>query len=83
MDLKRSAIGYQRNSTGMAERFYFEALKRKKEIDKKYLAPYLITLLDEVEQLPKVEDSAQKAEKSLTLSTLFQNAAVYLANNHK
>ena len=64
----------------MAERFYSEALKRGKEIDRKYLPPYLINLLDDVEQLQEVEDNAQKAEKSLTLSTLFQNAAIALTN---
>ena len=80
MDLKRSAIGYHGSSPDMAERFYSEALKRGKEIDRKYLPPYLINLLDDVEKLQEVEDDAQKAEKSLTLSTLFQNAAIALTN---
>lgn len=81
MDLKRAAMGYYRNSIDVAERFYLEALKRKNDIDSKSLSPYLINLLDEAEQITILEDNTQKAEKILTLSTLFKNAAVSLANS--
>jgi len=83
MDLKRSAIGYHGSSLDMGERFYSEALKRSGEIDRKDIPPYLINLLNDVEKLQEVEDDAQKAEKSLTLSTLFQNAAVALMDDRK
>ena len=83
MDLKRTAIGYHRSSNDMAERFYSEALKRREEIDQKHLSPYLIDLLEDVENLQEIEDSAQKAERSLTLSTLFQNAAVAMTGDRK
>jgi len=83
MDLKRTAIGYHRSSNDMAERFYSEALRRKEEVDQKDLPPYLIGLLDEVEQLKEEGDDSQKAEKSLTLSTLFQNAAVAMTGDRK
>ena len=83
MDLKRAAIGYHRNSARAADRFYQEALKRKEEIDAKSLRPYLVTLLDDLERLTKVEDGLEKAEKALLLSTLFQNAAISLANGQK
>ena len=83
MDLKRSAIGYHGSSLDMGERFYSEALKRSGEIDRKDIPPYLTVLLDEVEQLKEEEDNTKKAERSLTLSTLFQNAAVALTNDRK
>ncbi|OGY26234.1 MAG: hypothetical protein A2Z24_01615 [Candidatus Woykebacteria bacterium RBG_16_44_10] len=83
MDLKRAAIGYHRNSLRSADRFYQEALKRKKEIDAKSLQPYLVSLLDDLEELTKVEDDLEKGEKALLLATLFQNAAVSLVNNRK
>ena len=77
MDLKRAAIGYYRNSTEMAERFYFEALKRKQEIDTKLVPSYLANLFGELEKLGQISNNLEKAEKALMLSTLFQNAAIF------
>jgi len=83
MDLKRAALGYYGNSKEMAECFYQEALRRKEEIDIKSVSPYLVNLLDKVDQLKKVNGNLEKAEIAHTLSILFQNAAVTLANNQK
>lgn len=75
MDLKRAALGYHRGSFSLAKRFLAEALKRKNEIDKTKTKPYLVKLLDSLEKLPR-QDIEKTAEEMLTLSTLFQNAAL-------
>lgn len=71
MDLKRVALGYFRGSDFMAERFFEEALKRREEIDKKKLEPYLVRFLQNMEKIRKEKDS----EKALLYSTIFQNAS--------
>ena len=83
MDLKRAALGWQRNSAKLAGRFYLESLKRKREIDTRSIPPYIVNLLSEVEQLEKIKDNLEKGEKALLLSTLFQNAAVTLSKISK
>lgn len=80
MDLKRVALGYHRNSLTTAERFYTEALKRDKEIDKDKVKPYLKKLLADLNCLAEEKDDQRKAEKALLLSTLFQNAAITQGN---
>lgn len=75
MDLKRVALGYFRGSNVMADKFYLEALKRREEIDKKNLKPYLIKFLNELDNLNK-EEKTKAAEDALLYSTIFQNAAV-------
>lgn len=77
LDLKRVALGYHRGSTLMTERFLQEALKRRKEIDKKSLKPYLVKLLNDMEKIKK-EERKKAAEDALFYSTIFQNASVYL-----
>ena len=77
MDLKRTALGYFRGSNSMAERFLQEALKRKKEIDKKALKPYLIKFLNDMENIKK-QDKKIAAENALLYSTIFQNASIKL-----
>lgn len=72
MDLKRVALGYQRNSLAMATQFYEEALKRKNEIDQTSLKPYVRKLLDKVDLLSNNSTGAI-AEEALMLSTLLQN----------
>lgn len=72
MDLKRVALGYHRNSLVMAERFYNEALARKKEIDPNSLKPYVLSLLDKIDSLQNNENDLI-AEEALMLSTLLQN----------
>lgn len=74
LDLKRVANGYYRGSDKVAERFLGEALRRKDEIDKKELKPYLIKLLNQISNIAK-EDKSKAAEDALLYSTLFQNAA--------
>lgn len=72
MDLKRVALGYQRNSLGMANRFYEEAHKKKGEIDLKSVKPYLRKIISKIELLKK-NNSKRIAEDALMLSTLLQN----------
>jgi len=72
MDLKRVAIGYHRGSLSMANRFYEEAVERKKEIDPSPLKPYIKKVLERIESLPSNSNS-QIAEEALMLSTLIQN----------
>jgi len=75
MDLKRVALGYFRGSAIMSERFFEEALKRRSEIDKKSLKPYLIKFLKDMEKLNK-KDLKEAADDALLYSTIFQNASV-------
>ena len=72
MDLKRVALGYHRNSLVMAQRFYEEALERKKEIDSNSLKPYARKLLNSIDSLQNNETDAI-ADSALMLSTLLQN----------
>ena len=51
MDLKRVALGFYSGSNKMARRFSQEALKRKSEISKQDLKPYLLKFL---QKLPKI-----------------------------
>jgi hypothetical protein len=71
LDLKRAALGYFRGSNPMAERFFAEALKRRDELDKRELKPYLSKFLQNMEKI-KTEKSADDA---LLYSTIFQNAS--------
>lgn len=74
LDLKRVALGYFRGSTPMAERFFDEALKRKSELNKKEIKPYLFKFLFMMEDLKK-EKAEEAAEDALLCSTIFQNAS--------
>ncbi len=78
MDLKRVALGYYRGSTIMSERFFQEALKRRDEIDKKNLKPYLIKFLNDLENLNK-EEKEEAAENALLYSTIFKNASTIIS----
>ncbi len=71
LDLKRVALGYFRGSTRMADRFFEEALKRREELDKQQIKPYLLKFLQTMERI-KTEKSAEDA---LLYSTIFQNAS--------
>jgi hypothetical protein len=77
MDLKRVALGYFRGSTVMAEKFYNEALKRRKELDNKKIQPYLAKFLNKIENLKK-EKQDRAAEDALLYSTLVQNASIHM-----
>lgn len=73
MDLKRVALGYYRGSDVMAKRFCAEALKRKDEVDKNMIKPYVGKLLDTMEKSLQQRDKKHIAEDALMYSTLFQN----------
>lgn len=73
MDLKRTALGYNRGSTAMAQRFSEEAQKRRKEIDETHLQPYLQAILHKLDGLWREQDKTKIAEDSLMFSTLLQN----------
>ncbi|OGH11710.1 MAG: hypothetical protein A3B38_03425 [Candidatus Levybacteria bacterium RIFCSPLOWO2_01_FULL_36_13] len=74
MDLKRVALSYYRGSDKTAEVFYKEALKRRNELDKKDLKPYLTRFLSRMESLQN-EKKDKAAENALLYSTIFQNAS--------
>ncbi len=76
MDLRRVAVGYNRGSKIMAERFFVEALKRKQDIDITSIKPYLRILLKQFPSIKNQKDNMEIAEDALMYSTLFQNAAV-------
>ncbi|MDP2585558.1 MAG: hypothetical protein Q8P29_01620 [Candidatus Levybacteria bacterium] len=76
MDLKRVAMSYHRGSFAVANRFFDEALKRRSEINKATLKPYLVSLLKDMDNLKTEQDDMKKAEDALLYSTLFQNAAL-------
>ncbi len=80
MDLKRVALGLQRGSISMAERFIEEALKRKNELNTKSLNPYVQKLIGRMVESLKSKDNQKKAEDTLMYSTLFQNAALNIKN---
>lgn len=74
LDLKRVAVGLNRGSVVMAERFLQEAVKRKNEIDIASIKPYLSTFLKKIDNIKK--DGGQKsAEEALMYSIIFQNAS--------
>ena len=77
MDLKRAALGYNRGSLKMANRFLKEALKRKSEIDRSDVKPYVSKLLDKVGKLENEQDAIRIAEDALMYSTLLQNASLH------
>jgi hypothetical protein len=77
MDLKRVAFGYFRGSISMAKIFFQQALKRRRELDRKALKPYLVIFLNKMEEL-KGEERGKAAEDALFYSTIFQNASIHL-----
>lgn len=77
MDLKRAALGYYRGSTIMSERFFQEAVRRRSEIDRENLKPYLVKFLNDIDNL-KEEKKEKAAEDALLYSTIFQNASTII-----
>lgn len=69
-DLKRVALGLNRGSNIMAQRFLTEALKRKEEVEIKIVAPYIKQILTRL-------DKNIDAENALMFSTLIQNYTQY------
>ena len=76
MDLERVAMGYQRGSVTMANRFLEEALIRRSEIDKNQAKPYIKKLMNALDGIMREKDIQKKAEDALMYSVLFQNAAL-------
>ena len=76
MHLKRVALGYHRGSFNTAQRFFEEALKRKKEVDQALVKPYIKKLLINLDSLISQKDTQKIAEDALMYSTLLQNAAL-------
>jgi hypothetical protein len=76
MDLKRVALGLNRKSYVMADRFFTEALKRKEEIDISKLQPYMQTIIKRIELLSKLTNE-RRAEDALMYSTRIQNYVLY------
>ncbi len=76
MDLKRAALGFNKGSFNMAERFLEEALKRKKEYKNENSKPYILQILEKIERL-KTQPSYELAENALMYSTLIQNFVLY------
>lgn len=76
MDLERVAMGYQRSSFKMADRFLQEAIKRKKEVDLAIVNPHIKNLLNSLDNIKKEKDKQKVAEDALMYSILFQNAAI-------
>jgi hypothetical protein len=76
MDLKRVALGLNRKSYTMADRFLQEAMKRKNELNRRSIAPYINRILDKLDLLSNI-DRGQRAEDSLMYSILIQNYVLY------
>lgn len=76
MDLKRVAIGYNRSSNIMAERFFKEALKRRKEINQESVKPHVRKILNKLEAMKNQKHHKEIAEDALMYSTLLQNASL-------
>ena len=74
LDLKRVALGFNRGSNIMAERFLDEAIKRRIEIETTEIKPYLFKFLKDIDNLKK-ESGQKSAEDALMYSTIFQNAS--------
>jgi len=76
MDLKRAALGLNRKSFVMAEKFSQEALQRQKEIDITSLPTYLQQILNSLPNKINSSEDEKKAEDMLMYSTLIQNYAL-------
>lgn len=74
MDLKRVAMGLQRGSFVMANRFKKEALAREKELENQNLSEYLKKLVVNSKKV-LISDNERVAEDALMYSVLFQNFA--------
>lgn len=72
MDLKRVALGLQRGSFVMANRFRQEALAREEELENQNLSDYLKKLVINSKKI-LLSDDERVAEDALMYSVLFQN----------
>lgn len=76
MDLRRVAMGYNRGSRKLAQKFFQESIKRKDSLDTELLRPYLQDLIRHFPMIINQADEQKIAEDALTYSILFQNAAI-------
>ncbi len=74
LDLNRAAIGINRGSSKMAERFFQEALERKKEIKPTVVPTYIRQVLDKVRPDQNLDQNC--AERLMVYSILLENFAV-------
>jgi hypothetical protein len=72
MDLKRVAMGMQRGSRAMANRFKEEALQREQELEKQEMDSYLKKLLIDSRKI-LLSNNPGTHEDILMYSILFQN----------
>ncbi len=75
MDLKRVALGLQRGSSAMADRFKEESLKRIAELENQNLNLHLKKLVQGIKKV-LAHDGERVAEDALMYSVLFQNVAL-------
>lgn len=76
MNLKRAALGFNRNSIAMANRFVEESWRELEKIDFKKLPSSIRKLVLGTKSILSRKDSDRIAEDMLMYSTLFQNAAL-------
>ena len=75
MDLLRVALGYQRGSVKMAQRFSDEVRRRIGEIDQTKIKPYFLSILQKLPILLSKQNTQEVAEDALMYSTLCKNYA--------
>lgn len=74
LDLNRVAIGIHRGSDKVAERFFHEALQRKKEIKETDVPQYIVQILNKINANQNLNEDF--AEKVMVYSILLENFAV-------
>ena len=72
-DLKRAALGLNRGSVHMTQRFLEEAINRREEINVKHIDPYIREIVTKLTNVLGKRDSDKNAEEILMYSTLLQN----------
>lgn len=77
MDLKRVALGTNRGSFEMANKFKIEAIKRLEEIDSRNVEPYLQEIMKRVGKMLSSRDNSRLAEDSLMYSVIVQNYVLF------
>ncbi len=71
LDLNRVALGLNRGSEAMAERFFQEALVRKSEINTNKVPVYITKILAKIDQ--NINLNQAFAEEALVYSILLEN----------
>lgn len=71
LDLNRVALGINRGSRLMAERFYQEALARKSEIDTSEVPTYITRVIKKINNKKSLDEKF--SEEALVYSILIEN----------